>query len=340
VTEGHPDWPSATAIAAAFGLRGPIGQLEPVAGAWSNRVFRLVVGDQVFAVKEMLDTWRLPTWFDRVDEAWGVELAAIEAGVEAPEPVPNPSDGSWRADVDREGGADQVTVRLHRWVEADTAPNGVADLPLAVWSGSTLARLHGLDLRTARPELFDSWTTDAADRWPGLVEAAERARAPWLDLARAATPAIGTIRVYLEARDAEPSDGPLSHRDVDQKNVLLAAAGPMLCDWDVAGPVDPAEELVDVALSMARWEVPDVARAVFDGYRRAGGDDIDIVPAHLAPMLFSSVHWLVLNVERALDLRELGPEEQERGAALVPGLLERLPERVAMAEHIDTWLRS
>lgn len=340
MTESQLGWPSAGAIAAAFDLEGSVGALEPVAGAWSNRVFRLVVGDHAYAVKEMIDTWRLPTWFDRVDEAWRVETAAIDAGIDAPRPVPNRSDGGWRADVDRVDGTDQATVRLHRWVDATTAPNGIADHELAAWSGSTLARLHGLELRTSRPELFDSWSTDAAERWPALLEAADRAEVPWLDLARAATPAIETIRGYLEARDVEPSDGPLSHRDIDQKNILLAGSTMMLCDWDVAGPVDPAEELVDVALSMARWEEPAIARAVLDSYSVARGEDTEIVPTHLAPMLFSSVDWLVLNAERALGLRDLGPEEQERGEALVPGLLARLPQRMAMAEHIDRWLRS
>jgi hypothetical protein len=79
---------------------------------------------------------------------------------------------------------------------------------------------------------------------------------------------------------------------------------------------------------------------VIDAYRRSGGRPFDLSPDDMAPMLFSSVSWLVLNVERALDLRELGPDEQERGAELVPGLLARLPERVAMAERIDGWLAS
>jgi len=51
--------PVAGAVAAAFGLAGAVGPLEPVAGAWSNRVFRLVVGGEAYAVKELRNPWDL-----------------------------------------------------------------------------------------------------------------------------------------------------------------------------------------------------------------------------------------------------------------------------------------
>jgi hypothetical protein len=337
---GSPPPPSARAIAAAFGLAGTVGELVAVAGAWSNRVFRLEVGDAAFAVKELLDTWREPSWFDRLDDAWRFELAAIEAGTDAPEPIPNPADGGWRADVERVGGRETATVRVHRWVDAEPAPPGVASAALATWSGATLARLHALGVVPHRPELFTGWSPEAFDRWASLVAAADDAGVSWLDLAHRATPAVEVIRQLFDEVATGRGVEPMSHRDVDQKNILVGAAGPLLCDWDVAGPVDPREELVDVALSMARWEQPAIARTVLDAYRDAGGEVFRPEPVDVAPMLFSSVNWLVLNVERALGLRGIGPGEQELGAALAPELLARLPERVAMTEHIDVWLTS
>src|SRR5690606_35693021 len=41
--------PSAAAIADAFGLTGAVADLVPVAGAWSNRVYRLEVGGVAYA---------------------------------------------------------------------------------------------------------------------------------------------------------------------------------------------------------------------------------------------------------------------------------------------------
>jgi hypothetical protein len=332
--------PSAAAIADAFGLTGAVADLVPVAGAWSNRVYRLEVGGVAYAVKEVLDLWREDSWFERIDEAWRFELAAIDAGVDAPEPVPNAVTGGWRGDVAREGGPGTAVVRLHRWIDARTAPDGVADRTLAAWSGSTLARLHGLDLRTDRPELFGGWSPDNGARWPSLLEEIERADPPWAALARRADPAVTAINRYLGAGVPDRSDWPMSHRDIDQKNILLGPGGPLLCDWDVAGPVDPRAELIDVALSMARWEDPRVARVVLDAYAEAGGAVVEPTPADVMPMLFSSVDWLVINVERALGLGDVDAEEQARGNALVPGLLERLPARVAMAERIGDWLAS
>lgn len=335
----HGDLPSATAIASAFGLRGRVDSMVPVAGAWSNRVFRVVVGGHAYAVKEMVELWREPTWFERVDEAWTVECAALDAGIPAPQPVPNPADQGWRAEVERNDGSGPVSVRVHRWVEADVVPGGVAPVELATWSGSVLARLHLLDLRPRRPELFPPWSTKAADRWPALVEAAGAAGVSWAELAQQASPAVATIRA-MATHHSTSGDEPMSHRDIDQKNVLVAAPGPVLCDWDVAGPVVPRQELIDVALSMARWESPSVARAVIDAYRRAGGDDTEIDPSDLAPMMLSSVLWLVMNVERALGLADAGLDQQRLGQQLVPDLLSRLSGRLEHAARIGEWLRS
>ena len=46
----------------------------------------------------------------------------------------------------------------------------------------------------------------------------------------------------------------MTHGDVDQKNILLTADGPVLCDWDAAAPMIPARELADVAMSLAGWK--------------------------------------------------------------------------------------
>ena len=83
--------PDARSVARAFRLDGYVGELVPVGGAWSNRVFRLTVGSTAYAVKELRNPWaiahRRGEW---LDEAWAFERRAIEAGVTAPLPVPAP----------------------------------------------------------------------------------------------------------------------------------------------------------------------------------------------------------------------------------------------------------
>ena len=64
----------------------------------------------------------------------------------------------------------------------------------------------------------------------------------------------------------------MTHGDIDQKNIVCGPGGPVLCDWDVAMPLVPRRELADVAMSMAGWQQPAIAREVLRGYRAAGGE--------------------------------------------------------------------
>lgn len=130
----------------------------------------------------------------------------------------------------------------------------------------------------------------------------------------------------------------MSHGDVDQKNLLLGPAGPVLCDWDVAAGVVPRQELADVALSLAGWSNEEVGREVVSSYRMRHALDGRFEPTDLGPSLLSSVDWLALNVERALGLRGVEPAVAALGFRLVPGLLAGLPCQLAVAQRVTDFL--
>lgn len=329
------DWPVPGAVASAFGLVGRVGSLDPVGGAWSNQAFRLDVGDDAFAIKVILNPWELPEWFDRLDEAWIVEQAAIAAGVAAPQPVPNPVTGGWRADVERAGGGGSAPVRAHRWLDGRPAPIEPASEPLARWCGATMATIHRLALQPTRPEVFPARDAGSAHRWPELLDQIASARVTWEGLARNATAAVREIAELHRAAVEEPML--MGHRDIDQKNILLDGVGPALCDWDVAGPVRPRAEVADVAVSMARWERWGIARATIDAYRQAGGEIDAITPVDLAPMLLSGLDWIVMNIDRSLGA-DRSPADRALGTRLAPELLGALPGRVATAMRIGELL--
>jgi hypothetical protein len=250
--------------------------MRPVAGAWSHRVFRLDLGPRSYAVKEMRNPEDDPDWIDWLAEAWTFEQQAIAAGITA-------------------------------------APPGPATPGLARWTGGTLARLHLLDVRPRRRDVFPSVDVANATRWAALVEAADRGTAPWLDLMRRASPCVTAIADLALASRSRPEDEVMTHGDVDQKNIILHASGPHLCDWDVAAPLVPSRELASVALSMAVWEHFDIAREVVRAYRGAGGQVDRIAPEDLGPPLMLGIDWMVLNIERALRLRPVTDAEAATG---------------------------
>jgi Ser/Thr protein kinase RdoA (MazF antagonist) len=344
MTEDPP--PDPQAVAAAFGLAGPVTGWAPVGGAWSNRVYRLEAGGQAYAVKEMRNPWRLARWEQWLAESWSFELSAIAAGIAAPEPVPSPVTGGCLIRVPREAGQppgpaarQEAAVRVHRWVDGTPLGPGVAAPQVARWAGQALATLHGLAVRPADRSLFPFPDTASAGGWDELTDAAYRARAPWAALLTAAAPSVGLIAGLAAAAGYRPGEEVFSHGDIDQKNLLATASGLVLCDWDVAVPVMPRRELADVALSMGCWQDFEIAREVVRAYREAGGDDTPIVSADLGQPMMTGLDWVVLNVERALGQRPATRQEIVQAGELIPALLAGLPEQAGVALRIGEILR-
>jgi len=331
------DGPDPAAVIEAFGLPGPVTGWEPVGGAWSNRVYRLDAGGRRYAVKEMRNPWAEPRWQEWLAESWSFEQRAIAAGVAAPQPVPNPADGSCLAWVSRLGQNSQVTdapVRVHHWTTGVPVSPGPVDVATARWAGQVLAILHGLRITPRDRGLFPVTSTATAGRWPELTEAARRRKAPWISLMEEAAPGVALIADLARAAGFRPDQEVMTHGDIDQKNLLLTASGPVLCDWDLAAPLVPRRELADVAMSLAAWTETAIAREVVRSYRRAGGDDTRIEPADLGQSMMIGLDWVAFNVERAIGLRPAATAEVSLARGIVPGLLAAIPAQAAAASRV------
>ncbi|MFN8149235.1 MAG: aminoglycoside phosphotransferase family protein [Candidatus Nanopelagicales bacterium] len=318
--------PDPSDVLRAFGLPGDVVAVEPVEGGWSNTVLRVATTEGAYAVKVLRNPWGECRWRDWLAEGWRVELAARGAGVAMPEPVPGPK-GEVSLDVAADGGP--VAVRVHRWVEgARTVPREPVDVPLARWVGATLARVHGLALRPLDPSLYAGRVgLTGADVWPDLVARSRERQAPWTDALVAAEPVARRAAALLEPWD--PDDEVLGHGDVDQKNLLLADGGPLLCDWDVVLPLPPAHDLAHAAVTMAGWREPAAARAVVEGYAETHGEQPRLRPGDLGPALASRLGWVRFSVDRGLSGEDPGD---------LAGVLADLAHRVEVAENLPDWL--
>ncbi|MBA3252218.1 MAG: aminoglycoside phosphotransferase family protein [Geodermatophilaceae bacterium] len=325
--------PSAAAVARAFDLGTPVAALDPVGRAWSHSVYRLPTERGEFAVKVMRDPWASPRWRDWLAAAWEFERTAYAAGIAMPEPVPNPVDGGCVAVLHT--GA---TVRVHRWVPGRPTPTEPVGPLVAAWVGRTLAALHGLAVQPRNPSVFPVVDTDNVEAWAGLVAAARGMGMPWTAGLVDCTDTVEAIADLALAARARSEATVMSHNDVDQKNLVLTTAGPVLCDWDVAAPAVPRRELADVALSMGDWSNAVVARMVVRSYEEQRGWPGDFEPSDLGPTLLSSVDWLTFNVERALGRRGREPTVIALGRDLVPGLLAALPRQLGVALRVEEFL--
>jgi Ser/Thr protein kinase RdoA (MazF antagonist) len=341
-------FPDPDAVLAAFGIGGRAVTMTPVAGAWSNHVYRLQATTGTFAVKEMRNPWRDPGWLDWLAAAWEFEQLALASGVAMPEPVPNRSDGgplAWIptacADYAPGDECSVVPVRLHRWVDGAALGPGAVSADVAGWAGRTVARLHGLAVRPAERGLFPgpAVSVQTADRWPELAELVAQAGVSWAGQVLGVLPAVSEIARLARCCNVSQSAEVMTHGDVDQKNVVITPRGPMLCDWDLAMPMMPRRELADVAMSLAGWAEPGIARAVVRAYRAAGGEADGLGPEDLGQSLMTGLDWIAFNICRAVGTRAGTAAETARSSQLVPGLLADLPAHVEAALRASELLR-
>lgn len=319
-------------VLAAFGLRGRIISAELVARAWSNRVFHVRTNAGEYAIKQLLNPWQDPNWLAWLDEAAAFELRAFGAGVSMPPPITS-SDGSIFVEVG------SGTFRAHQWVSGASCPDGPVAESTARSVGADLARLHALHHLPSRTDVFPTVSGDNIAGWDGVVARIADHDQELARQAESVAPAVRRIGALLDAAVTDFTGQPMSHGDVDQKNLIMTSTGAVLCDWDVAAPWPPRQELARTALSLASWQIPKIARAVITGYREAGGEPYELIPEDLGVDMSVGLDWLVLCLDRAAGLRDDGPQRRSEAARSVPGLLRELDSRLELIDNIHTWLR-
>ena len=319
-------------VLAAFGLPGKIISAELVGRAWSNRVFHVCTSDGEYAIKELLNPWQEPDWLAWLEEAAAFELRAAQAGIAMPRPITS-SQGLIFVEV---GSA---TYRAHEWIVGRPCPDGPVDEQTARLIGAELARIHALQHFPGRADVFPTMTRATIDGWDALVSRLADHDQELAGRAAAVAPAVRRIGELVDRSRTDFSGQPMSHGDVDQKNLIITANGPVLCDWDVAAPWPPRQELARTALSLAAWKIPGVARAVIAGYREAGGEAYEIAAEDLGVDISVGLDWTVLCLERAVGLRDDGEQRRREATESVVGLLADLDGRVEQIENIHPWLK-
>ena len=335
-------WPDVDAVRAAFDLPAGPARLVPVGGAWSNRVFRLDMGSDSFALKA-IETHRdflPPRWNEWLDLGYRFELQAISAGVRAPEPVPPVDSEGCLAWVERRDGQEQVPVRVHRWVEGSTCPWGPVAGSVAERAGRTLAVLHDLAVTPSDRDLFPDPGKGAAKRWASAVSSATETGMPWADDLVELGPVVERA-VEMAGFGAERTrDEILCHGDVDQKNILVGPGGPVLCDWDYPTLWHPERELIDTAISLGAGQDFSVSRRVVASYEEGRGVKVHLRGSDLAPSLMVGLGWLIVNVRRATGMELVSPAQADLSRDLVPRLMPEYRRAVELIEKVEELLRT
>lgn len=225
-----------------------------------------------------------------------------------------------------------ATVLVYPWVAGRALADRAATPAQARRIGALLGQIHAAalivpGLEPPSPEAFPR------EAWADLLARGESSELPWAADAAA-------LRAQLDAWSArsEEADARLartlvvSHRDLDQKNVLWRDDGtPVAIDWEAAGLVNPGRELAGLALDWSGHAAGPPDRAIFDavlaGYRAVGA--VPSVPGRdaLAGVLGNWLAWLRFNMARSLGDTNADPAERalgQREAATTLAILRQL----------------
>jgi Ser/Thr protein kinase RdoA (MazF antagonist) len=333
--------PDARVVGRTFGLGDPAGPIRPLPGLSSAGVWALDTVDGAWVVKAQRPAgdWVLRT----MRRAGQLETAAHAAGVAMPRPVPPPGSeavGPWTP-LPGDGRYVRVSERV-----SGSPPTVPADQPLAAWLGQTVAAIARLGQSVAVTEAgaYDVHALTDWDRWLGAAEAADL-----LDAAgrRALAVAVTAATAVMSAARAQAPAFGLAHRDISVANVLVTAHGPLLLDFDHAGPEVAWWELVHHTFLFACRRlgadppVPAAVRTAVAAYASAGGEVGPADPTAFAGLLRGMLEWTALSLWLALGHRlpvgpPPGPGRREAAAAHVREAGRVLP---IIVDSLDEWSR-
>lgn len=321
------DASQAQELCARLELGAPTGEAQAVPGGLLHRMWCLPTTSGDYAVKE-LD----PEFTNHVDVRAHFENTERIAALMAQSGVPAIASLNATTNPVLEIGVSVFLV--YPWIEGKTLALGPVDAATAHAIGAALGRIHTVDTSTAEwPQVESAVETFRDDEWVLLARRGAAESLPWAATLRE----IQSSLVIWNSRYRRTVAGlfktqVISHRDLDQKNVLWPdERSPLIVDWESAGPINPTVELADVALNWSGLTVgepdPSIFRAVLAGYRGAGGTLHDEPRDALYALLARWLAWLEFNIHRSLGEaawttteRDLGTREAVDALAVIQRL--------------------
>ncbi|MFF4500909.1 phosphotransferase enzyme family protein [Streptomyces sp. NPDC001401] len=308
-----------------YGLGAGPWTMTPVTRGALGQIWKLSGRSSTWAVKEML----FGCDEHQVQREAALREASERLGIASPKLLAN-RDGahvSWLPP--RLGGS---SVKLYEWV--DGAGADPARPEILSWVGRTLALLHvaGEGASEAPSSWYETCPQEAD--WEELHQRTGAAGLPWSDaLARFAAGPAGELARLVTAADR--SALVTSHLDVQPQNVLLGPEGPVLIDWDNAGPTAPERELAWIVFAWSGRNRlnADSARRVVRAYLEAGGPGRIRGLDAFSTLVATSLNYIQVQAEAAVDPAKT-LEQREFGETEVARSLRNLPEPAMLSRLI------
>jgi len=238
---------------------------------------------------------------------------------------------------------DDITLLVYPWITGEVLEAPSVEPKRGKQIGAVLGHMHALNLQIHALPLSE-WGSFRDDDWDLLTVQAYDQGISWARHVRVAMPQlIEWSRLYEQAGARLSQEMVLSHRDIDQKNVIWRDEHtPLLVDWESVGLVNPTMELASVALDWSGLAIEavreDTFSALVEGYVAAGGvvraAGIDALHGVMGIWL----GWLSFNMQRSLGEASSGEDERQIGIRETGLALLKLRQLARHAEQWASWL--
>ncbi len=324
-------------ICRTLALGQPVTEPQPVTGGLLHAIWRLTTTQGTFAVKVLNPAiLRKPGIHEgyRLSEQISASLAA--SGIPAISALPG-KDGNPLLPV---AGS---MVLVYPWIEGEVLSSAPQPPERASQIGRILGKIHTTHLEIPALEP-PGWNHFSADEWDMLTFQAVDQALPWTYPVRALLNRLSEWSGwYDQAAERLSQHLVVSHRDLDQKNVIWQdATSPYLIDWEAVGLINPTMELAAVALSWSGQNVGIPHKATFSAlvtaYYESGGTltatGLDAVHGVMGTWL----SWLLFNMRRSLGESISSEEERQIGIRETTATLAILRNLAQHAETSAAWL--
>ncbi|KUM72262.1 phosphotransferase enzyme family protein [Streptomyces curacoi] len=315
-------------MAETYALGAGPWTMTPVTRGALGQIWKLTGDGSAWAIKELL----FGCDEEQVAREAALRHAMADLGIASPRLMPN-RHGAYVSQLAASAGGSYV--KLYDWIdgtEADASDPGILD-----WFGRTMALLHRAgEGASETPNAWYEQCPQDAD-WKELHGRVRRAGVPWADaLGRFVDTAAPELGQWVTPSD--PGDLVTSHLDLQPQNVLVGPGGPVLLDWDNAGPASAEREF---ARAVYVWSGgnrvnADAARRLVRAYRSAGGRASVKGPGSFSMLFATALNYIQVQAECAID-PGVTAEQRAFASGQVVASLRDLPDLAAVCRLTEVW---
>jgi aminoglycoside phosphotransferase (APT) family kinase protein len=295
--------------------------MTPVTRGALSQIWKLTGNGSSWAVKELL----FGCDEAQVRREAALRDSAADLGIASPRLHPD-REGAHVCRLDSPEGS---YVKLYDWVDGTRAD--ASDPDVLDWFGRTMALLHqaGEGAVDAPGDWYERCPDDAD--WENVLKKVRDAGLPWADeLGRFVTTSAPRLAYWV----TPSASGGLvtSHLDLQPQNVLVGPDGPVLLDWDNAGPISAEREFARAVYVWSGRNEVDIASArdLARAYRDAGGRAVVTGPESFSMLFATDLNYIHVQAETSVDPAVTAAQRAFAGDQVVT-CLRALPDLAAVS---------